>query len=159
MKNLNLPVQRFDVEELTKRCPYIVQGDLSGLRGGQPRLLIGQCNCVSKEMIEIGATIPVLSRNKLGWVFHGSTPFHCDRDYGEVFVNFCCTHGDDQKNHIKGREPQRNERSTSVSQTVAFKLRRSKAQLRFYDRANVKKSLSKEAAQLDNRNLQEPNTV
>jgi hypothetical protein len=67
MTNLDLPVQHFDVEGLTERCPYIVQGDLSGLRGGQPRLLIGQDNCgqiVSKEVIELKPKLIAVSPKK-----------------------------------------------------------------------------------------------
>jgi hypothetical protein len=69
MENLDLPVQKFDVRNLSVKYPYIDQADVVGLCGVRPLLLLRQDNCdliVAKEVIQVNPDAPAISKTKLG---------------------------------------------------------------------------------------------
>jgi hypothetical protein len=66
MKDLDLPTQKIDVENLVQ---YIKKAKLKGLNGIKPFILVGQDNCsliLVKEVIQRNQHHPVLSKTELG---------------------------------------------------------------------------------------------
>jgi hypothetical protein len=49
---------------------------------------------ISKDVIQVEANPPILSRKKLGWVVHGPAEF--PNNMKEAIVNLCCERGDEE---------------------------------------------------------------
>jgi hypothetical protein len=67
MENLDLPVQKFDLTNLSLKYPYIDQAEVVGLNGVRQILLIGQDNCdliVAKEVIHVNPDAPAISKTR-----------------------------------------------------------------------------------------------
>jgi hypothetical protein len=53
---------------------------------------------VSKDVIQVEANPPILSRNKLGWVVHGPAEF--PNNMKKAIVNLCCERGDEELHQL-----------------------------------------------------------
>jgi hypothetical protein len=62
-----LPVQKFDVTNLSVKYPYIKQAEIIGLSVVRPLLLIRSDSChliVAKEVIQVISDAPAISNTK-----------------------------------------------------------------------------------------------
>ena len=94
VNSLQLPHQEVEVDVLSQRWPHLQHRDLHALKGGTPRLLIGQSHCqlmVPREVVEGPQNAPVLSRCVLGWAVHGPNG---TAGSGSEMVNAVCGHDD-----------------------------------------------------------------
>jgi hypothetical protein len=91
MEILYLPVQKFDVTNLSVKYPYIKQAEIIGLSVVRPLLLIRSDSChliVAKEVIQVISDAPAISNTKFVWAGNY-------QKYHSSIVNVCCEENDE----------------------------------------------------------------
>lgn len=91
VKNLELPSQQTDLENLINRYPDLKKFDLTCIKNKRPMILISQQHAsiiASREIIEIEPDNngPLITKTKLGWALHG--PVNWNSNNIENFI--CC---------------------------------------------------------------------
>lgn len=74
IRELSLPTQTVDMDEMRKRYAYI-ENNCDSLINAQPKILIGQDNwplLISRKVISGPWNGPALTKTLLGWVLHGN---------------------------------------------------------------------------------------
>ncbi|XP_044760886.1 uncharacterized protein LOC123318341 [Coccinella septempunctata] len=94
VKDLELPQQNVDIDELMEKYPYLDQEVLNSLNNAKPRILLGQDNCgliIPRQIIQPRLNMPILSKSKLGWTIHGPVTEKLSPISGNssVNINFC----------------------------------------------------------------------
>jgi len=82
VNNLALPTQSVNGRRTQQSWTHLQQFEIPSLDSAQPTILLGQDNChliIAREIVEGPPNAPVLSRTKLGWVFHGNHSLVKDR--------------------------------------------------------------------------------
>ena len=90
-QGLTLAAPPVDLEMVKSKWGHLQSIDLSKCNGSPPQLLIGQDHghlTVAREVIEGPPNAPMASRNKLGWVIHGSL---CGQLRNRVDPHITCT--------------------------------------------------------------------
>ncbi|XP_074032901.1 uncharacterized protein [Leptinotarsa decemlineata] len=88
IKNLSLPKQTVDIDQISLKYPYI-DNKIQSMIDVRPKILIGQDNwplLVSKKIISGPWHGPALTKTLLGWVVHGN--LHHSNDNMNTFVCF-----------------------------------------------------------------------
>jgi hypothetical protein len=93
MKDLDLPTQNIDVENLVQNYPYMKKTKLEVLNGIKLFILIGQDNCPLILTNEVIQHDPVLSNTELEWVAH--RPVSRLTTTCTALVNICCEDTED----------------------------------------------------------------
>ncbi|KAL7735877.1 hypothetical protein ACLKA6_017873 [Drosophila palustris] len=96
VKDLDLPTQQINYQEIQEQYPYTKMANLHKLDNPKPMLLIGQQHgklITSQSVINTEANGPIMSKTKLGWVMHGPVK---SKTAG---LNFACCHITDD--HLK----------------------------------------------------------
>ncbi|KAM8702307.1 hypothetical protein ACLKA7_004971 [Drosophila subpalustris] len=96
VKDLDLPTQQINYQEIQEQYPYAKMANLHKLDNPKPMLLIGQQHgklITSQSVINTEANGPIMSKTKLGWVMHGPVK---SKTAG---LNFACCHITDD--HLK----------------------------------------------------------
>lgn len=122
-KNLELPKQKINFDELYEKYPYTKHVQQLA---ECPKLLIGQDNCdliVSRESVQPTRDAPMLTLTNIGWVVHGPASGVSFEAEEIVSVNVCCEDKlDDLNNFVKqqmSRQKSEDERKTiAIAQTT-----------------------------------------
>ncbi|KAL7740063.1 hypothetical protein ACLKA6_000853 [Drosophila palustris] len=99
VKDLDLPTQQINYQEIQEQYPYTKMANLHKLDNPKPMLLIGQQHgklITSQSVINTEANIPIMSKTKLGWVMHGPVK---SKTAG---LNFACCHITDDQFSLEG---------------------------------------------------------